>query len=191
MRVYLFTVFLTFVVTWGLTSQAMAAPSTTIKVDSTPLSGESDPSFADKVYLSTIEKAPTSSIVFTIGYGGGPYLEKDKYIASPFFRMAYTTVKNELPDLEYMLEINDKNALGFFLGKRWYISPADRFLPYYRVAVGSFFDADAGLANFAEIRRLRARGAFGIGRSFFSELGVGYAITGVDYSLAIGYQFQF
>ncbi len=191
MRVYFFTLFLTFVVNLVFIPSTMAAPSTTIKVNPTPLSGESDPSFADKKYLATIEKPPTAQVIFSLGYGGGPYLEKSEYIVSPHVRLSYATLTDELPDLEYSLEINDQNVLGFFFGKRWYCCPGDQFLPYYRLSLGSYFDGNSGLANFAEIRRLRGRAAFGVGRSFFTEIGAGYAATGADYFVDIGYQLQF
>lgn len=188
MRVYFFTLFLTFVVTSPL---AQAAPSTTTKMETQPLSGQSDPVLADKVYLSTLEKPPTSQMGISLGYGGGPYLEKENYIVSPNLRVTFSPLENDLPKWEYSLEVNSENALGIFLGQRWYCCPEDDYLPYYRVSLGSFFDANAGLANFAEIRRLRARGAFGVGKKFFTEIGGGLAVTGADIFLQFGYQFKF
>ncbi|MNJ99738.1 hypothetical protein D3C87_175190 [compost metagenome] len=189
MRVFLFILFLTFVVTCP---KVQAAPSTKTEMETLPLDGQSDPLLADKAYLALQEKPAEYHMGIALGYGGGNYLESDEYINSPYLRVHFAPLKREgLPSWEYSIEFNQENSLGFFVGKRWYCCPEDTFLPYYRLSLGSYFDADDGLANFAEIRRLRARGAFGVGRTVFFEMGAGLAVTGPDVYGQLGYNFEF
>lgn len=188
MRVSLFLLFLTFVVT---SSQVLAAPSTKTQMESRPYEGEDDPLLSDKAYIALQEKPAEYQLGTSLGYGGGHYLESDKYINSFFLKIHFSALRQGLPNWEYALEVNKENILGFFVGKRWYCCPEDRFLPYYRVSLGGYFDADDGLSNFAEIKRLRARAAFGVGRKLFMEFGAGYAITGPDVFAQLGYNFEF
>lgn len=188
MRVFFLMIFLTFVVN---TPHGSAAPNTTTEMEALPYEGQDDPLLRDKEYLANLEKPPQYQLTTSLGYGGGHYLEKDQYVIGPYLRIAFAPLENFLPDWDYSGEVNTENLIGVFIGKRWYCCPEDEYLPYYRLSAGSYLDADAGLANFVEIKRLRARAAWGFGKHFVTEIGVGWAVAGSDYYLQFGFPWEF
>ena len=188
MRVFLPLLFLTLVLSL---SSAKAAPQTSTTMETTPYSIKDDPDLA-RLDPSNRAALPTAAISISLGFSGGNYLERDEYQQGPFLALRYMPLENNAtPVWDYQLELNKDNLVGLSLGRRWYCCPGDSFMPYARVSVNMFLDSSAELASFAEIRRWRLRAAVGLGETFVSEFGVGYAITGPDLYAQFGYHFPF
>lgn len=188
MRVFFPLLFLTLVLSLPL---AQAAPQTSTTVETTPYSMEDDPDLA-RLDPSHRASLPTAALSLSLGFSGGNYLERDEYQQGPFLALRYMPLEKETtPVWDYQLELTKDNLVGLSLGRRWYCCPGDPFQPYARASANLFLDSSAELASFAEIRRWRLRAAVGIGETFVSEFGVGYAITGPDLYAQFGYHFLF
>lgn len=186
MKVYIPIYFLTLVL---LCNVSHAAPTATTTLDTQPLSGESDPYLSSKAApLRT--PAPTWQLGILGGFAGGNFLESDEWPQGPNFGLRFANIEHERAvwDLHFSLEKN--NIIGVFAARRWHIEN-DRFNPYARVALGTYLDPDAELANLVEIKRFRLRGGVGFGDPFFFEFGAGIAVVGPDLYALLGYNFNF
>ncbi|MGE5085096.1 MAG: hypothetical protein ACM3MG_02275 [Bacillota bacterium] len=163
-------------------------PRTTLETQ--PLTPESDPYLSDKA-ASLRTPAPTWQLSLGLGYTGGNELESDVWAQGPTFAVRFATLEyHNLPVWDYHIEVNKDNLVGFFLGRRWYLEN-DRFNPYLRLAAGTYLNASEEIGNIVQIKRFRARGSIGIGEDFFTEAGVGLAVTGPDLYLLLGYNLKF
>lgn len=187
MRVFLPLLFLTLVVS---SHSAMSAPQTTTTVETSPFSAKEDPELA---HLDPEQRnsRPTSIFNFSLGFAGGNFLERDEYQQGVFFALRYIPLEDDKQVWDYQLEVNKDNLVGGALGRRWYCCPGDTFEPYVRASANLFLKGSGELGGIAELRRWRLRGAVGIGETFISEFGVGYAITGPDLYAQFGYNFLF
>ena len=176
MRVFIPSIFLTLVLSASVGFSA-TTPRTTL--DSQSLSTESDPYLSDRA-ASIRTPAPTWQMSLGVGFTGGNELENDEWAQGPTFALRISALTpHNLPVWDYHLEVNKDNLVGIFLGRRWYLEN-DRFNPYFRVAAGTFLDASEEIGNIVQIKRFRARGSAGLGEDFFTEAGVGLAVTGPD-----------
>lgn len=187
MRVFLPLLFLTLVLSSFAT---LAAPQTTTTLETTPLSAEDDPLLAT-VDPSMIQARSTFLLSASLGFAGGNYLEGDEYQQGPLFALRYMPLKDSLPAWDYQIEVNNDNFIGISVGRRWYCCPEEVYMPYVRASANMFVDGSDEIGGLVEIRRLRLRGSIGVGETFISEFGVGYAITGPDLFAQFGYAFSF
>lgn len=186
MRVSVLILFLTLVVS---AISVNAAPTTKTTLDPAPLSGQSDPLLADKTISH--DKLPSTQLNFAVGFAGGDFLEGDEWKQGPTFSLRYSPLDiEEMPKWDLEGQLNKDNLIGVFFGKRFFVKQDD-YLPYIRLAAGTFFDAKSEFANVVEIKRWRARAGFGIGAQFNFEFGAGVAVTGVDLYGQLGYNFNF
>jgi|GEM_PF-1439217 hypothetical protein len=189
MRILFGLLFLTFVLSQPL---AQAAPSTTTTFETTPLDSQPDPLLSNQEYLESVEKPITSLINISVGYGGGNYLERDENIQGIYFKLLYASLyRRDLPTWDVSLELNKENALGLFWGSRFYFADGDKFYPYAKVAAGTFLDSAGEFASLIDFERYRFRVSTGVGETFCTEMGVGFALTGVDYYLQTGVNITF
>lgn len=187
MRVFIPVIFLTLVLSASL---GFSATTPRTKLDSQSLSTESDPYLSDRA-ASIRTPAPTWQISLGAGFTGGNALENDEWVQGPTFAIRFSALKlNNLPVWDYHFEVNKDNLVGVFVGRRWYLEN-DRFNPYVRAAVGTYLDGSEEVGNIVQIKRFRARGSMGVGEDFFTEAGVGLAVTGPDLYLLIGYNLKF
>jgi hypothetical protein len=188
MRLFIPAIFLTLVVSISV-GFAATTPRTTL--DTQPLSPESDPYLSDKA-ASLRTPAPTWQVSLGLGYTGGNELERDEWAQGPTFAIRFSSLQHRgQPIWDYHFEVNKDNLVGAFVGDRWYCCENDRFNPYFRAAVGTYFDASDEIGNIVAMKRFRARGSFGIGEDFFTEMGAGLAVTGPDLFLLLGYNLKF
>jgi hypothetical protein len=187
MRVLLLSLFLTFVLNPLIT---MAAPQTTTTIQSTPLTGDDDPTLK-RVDPEFREEPITFYLNVSLGFEGGNFLEKDEYQQGGFFAVRYAPLLRDQMVWDYQLDYKHDNLLGLAVGRRWYCCPGDEFMPYARASANIILDPKDELAGFAEIRRWRLRASVGIGESFVWEFGVGLAVTGPDIYAQFGYNFGF
>ncbi|HEX7672897.1 MAG TPA: hypothetical protein VF412_01930 [Bdellovibrio sp.] len=186
MRVSVSILFLTLVVN---ALSAQAAPTTKTTLNPAPLSGQSDPLLADKTMSH--DQLPSTQLNLAVGFAGGDFLEGNEWRQGPTLALRYSPLDIEgLPQWDLEGQINKDNLVGAFLGKRFFITQDD-YLPYVRIAAGTFFDAKSEFANVVEIKRWRARAGLGIGAQFNFELGAGVAVTGIDMYGQLGYNFNF
>ncbi|MNL03711.1 hypothetical protein D3C87_1242560 [compost metagenome] len=169
---------------------AHAAPSTKTTYDTQPLTTEPDP-FLTAEGVKGMIMPPKNSLLLAVGYAGGNYIEADEYIRGLSFVIRYAPLDHEQIVWDYQVDVNSDNLVGFSAARRWYCCPGDKFDPYARVSVGSYLDGKAELAGFVDLKRWRVRAAWGFGKSFNTEMGVGYALAGFDLYIQTGYIFLF
>jgi hypothetical protein len=186
MRVSILSLFLTLVL---LSNVSLAAPTATTTLDTTPLSGESDPYLSDKA-ASLRTPAPTWQLGILAGFAGGNFLESDEWPQGPNFGLRFANLEHERAVWDLHISLEKDNIVGVFGARRWYIEK-DKYNPYARVAVGTYLDPDAELANLVEIKRFRVRGGVGFGDPFFFEFGAGLAVVGPDLYALLGYNISF
>jgi hypothetical protein len=189
MRLLLLPFFLTFVL---YTPPTFAAPQTTTTIESTPLTGDDDPSLK-RVAPELRDQEITSYFNLSAGFAGGNFLERDEYEQGPFVALRYMPLLHDQIVWDYHLAINfsKESLIELALGRRWYCCPGDEFMPYARASANLILNPKDELAGVAEIRRWRLRAAVGIGESFVWEFGVGLAVTGPDIYAQFGYNFGF
>ncbi|WP_413560038.1 hypothetical protein [Bdellovibrio sp. HCB209] len=186
MRVFILPLFLTLVL---LSNVSSAAPTATTTLESAPLTGESDPYLSDKA-SSLRTPAPTWQLGILAGYAGGNFIENNKWPQGPAFALRLANLEHERPVWDLHIELEKDNIVGVFGAKRWYVEN-DRFIPYARLALGTFLDPDDELGNLVEIKRFRARAGVGLGETFTFEFGVGVAVVGPDLYALLGYNINF
>lgn len=182
MRVTDILLFLTLVVSpiFGV-----AAPTTTTPIETSVLSGESDP------LLEGLEPRihRNYEINVSFGFSGGHFLERDEYQQGPYLALRYQPLVDDLPTWDYQAEVTKDNLVGLSMGRRWYCCQEDPYNPFLRLSANLILEGAGELGGFAEIRRWRARASAGIGERFISEFGVGMAVTGPDLYAQFGYNF--
>ncbi|UYL08801.1 hypothetical protein B9G69_017295 [Bdellovibrio sp. SKB1291214] len=186
MRVFVVSLFLTLVV---LSKVSLAAPTATTTLETTPLSGESDAYLSDKAAVLRTP-APTWQLELTGGFGGGNYLERGEWPQGPNFGLRFANLEHEKPKWDLQLSFEKDNVVGIFGARRWFLEE-DKFIPYVRLALGTYLDPEAELANLVEIKRFRARAGVGLGEKLFFEFGFGLAVAGPDLYALLGYGFRF
>lgn len=167
-----------------------AAPSTKTTYETQPLTSEDDP-FLTKEGVQGMTMPPRNSLLLAVGYAAGNYIEASDYIKGLSFVVRYAPLEHEEIKWDYQVEVNQDNLVGFSAAHRWYCCPGDKFEPYARVSVGTYLDGKAELAGLVDLKRWRVRGALGLGESFNTEVGVGYALAGFDLYIQTGYIFLF
>ena len=189
MRVLFALLFLTFVLSQPL---AQAAPSTNTTFETAPLDSDEDPLLSNQEYLETVAKPITALINISVGYGGGNYLERDEYSQGIYFKLLYASLyRRDLPTWDLSLELNKENALGLFWGGRFYFAEDDAYYPFAKMAAGTFLDAKGEAASFIDFERFRLRASVGVGELICTEMGVGFALTGVDFYAQTGLNLTF
>lgn len=169
---------------------SVAAPNTSTTYETTPLSAEPDPLLTN-VAVESMVKPPRHSLLLAAGYAGGSYIDADEWVNGYSFVLRYAHIPQGVIEWDYGFEVNKENIVGLSAGRRWYCCPGDKFDPYARVSVGTFVDGFSELAGFVDLSRWRVRGSLGLGQSFTTEAGVGYALNGFDLYIQAGYVFKF
>ncbi|HWU43949.1 MAG TPA: hypothetical protein VN132_10945 [Bdellovibrio sp.] len=171
-----------------VTSVTEAAPTTKTILDAEPLNAQPDP-LLDKTLMH--DRVPNHEIQIGVGYLGGNLLEGDEWRQGPLFSFRYSPLHGErLPTWDFQAEFDKGNIIGLFAGRRWYLAEAE-YLPYLRLAGGSFFDSKGEIGNLVEIKRWRVRSSVGFGDRLNLEVGFGFAVTGPDLFALLGYNFDF
>lgn len=188
MRVIFPLLFLTLVLSPITT---LAAPSTTTKMESTPLDGEDDAVLA---HINRSDFAPRieSLLNISIGYQSGNYLEREQWVQGPYLLVRYASLKEApLPAWDYEISLNSEDFFALAVGRRWYFAPDDKFRPYARLSGHTYLQTSDNFAGLAEIRRWRVHASIGAGERFTGEIGTGFSITGPDLFGQFGYNFEF
>ena len=173
-----------------LSLNVQAAPSTKTTYETQPLTSENDP-FLTQEGVQGMTFPPKNSLLLAVGYGAGNYIEASEYIRGVSFVVRYAPLEHQEIVWDYQVEVNQDNLVGFSAARRWYCCPGDKFDPYARLSLGSYLDGKAELAGLVDLKRWRIRGGWGIGKSFNTEFGVGYALAGFDLYIQTGYVFLF
>ncbi|MGZ3774584.1 MAG: hypothetical protein ACXVCY_02005 [Pseudobdellovibrionaceae bacterium] len=168
--------------------QATAAPTTKTKLETKP--------FQDEPLLESVEpafqkKEPLFLLNISLGFGSGKLLEQDKTMQGSYIAVRYMPTHQPLPDLDYQVDVNTENLIGFGIGKRWYCCSDNELAPYARLSGNVFLSSAGEIGSLVEIRRWRARTSLGLGKKISFEAGVGMAVTGADYFAQLGYNFEF
>lgn len=188
MRVFLYLLFLTLVVS---TLQSEAAPSTTTTIETSPLSGESDPDLATIKPSDALERK-NFQILAALGYQSGNYLERDVWTQGPYLLLRMSSIQKQAqPAWDFEVGLSSEELLSAGLGHRWYFAPDDIYLPYARLGGNAYLESSEGLTGLIEIRRWRVHAGIGAGETFTGEVGTGFSVTGPDLYAQFGVQFQF
>lgn len=186
MRVSLYTLFLTLVLTLQV---ANAAPSTSGTLDTTPYTPGEISADPDAKRLGTYHAT------LALGFSSGALLEVNEVITSPLLLINFREKKMETLELDLIM--NQENLVGVFPGIRYPWSEDSVQKSYIKLSTGMYLAAKEGFTNFIAIRRLQVRGSFGYDNLFDldhrlrAEVGLGASLVGFEALASLGWTFHF